>query len=433
MWTPLWIYFVAPPLGMLLAGQTVPHDRGAQRVFCAKLHHHNDKRCIFRCNFARTSSTMSNATNHYDVIIIGTGAGGGTLAAKLAPTGKKILLLERGDYVPREKDNWSTRAVNLEGQVQDQRNVAATATARRCIRTRTTTSAATRSSMARRCSACAKRTSARSGITAASRPPGRSPTTIWNRTTRRPSISITSTASAAKIRPSRRRAALIRIRRSATSRASSNCSDDFAPLGLQPFHTPLGVMLDEKNPRAQQVHPLQHLRRASLPDVREVRCAGARRRPGARVSECHADDQRLRVERLETSASGREVTAVRGAAERRARQTYSADIVVVVLRRDQLRGAAAALGERPAPATASPTARMSVGRHYMGHVNSVLMAISQVPESDGVSEDAFGQRFLLRLGRMEVSDGPHLVRRQAGWRYAAAPARRRSRPASRWT
>ena len=54
--------------------------------------------------------------NHYDVIIIGTGAGGGTLAYKLAPSGKKILLLERGDYVPREKDNWSTRAVNLEAK-----------------------------------------------------------------------------------------------------------------------------------------------------------------------------------------------------------------------------------------------------------------------------------------------------------------------------
>ncbi|MDX1979638.1 MAG: FAD-binding protein [Bryobacteraceae bacterium] len=38
---------------------------------------------------------------HYDVIIIGTGAGGGTLAYKPAPTGKKILLLERGGYLPR--------------------------------------------------------------------------------------------------------------------------------------------------------------------------------------------------------------------------------------------------------------------------------------------------------------------------------------------
>ena len=54
--------------------------------------------------------------NHYDVIIIGSGAGGGTLAYALAPTGKRILIIERGDYVPREKDNWSTRAVNLEGK-----------------------------------------------------------------------------------------------------------------------------------------------------------------------------------------------------------------------------------------------------------------------------------------------------------------------------
>ncbi len=46
------------------------------------------------------------ADNHYDVIIIGTGAGGGTLAHKLAPSGKRILLLERGGFLPREKANW---------------------------------------------------------------------------------------------------------------------------------------------------------------------------------------------------------------------------------------------------------------------------------------------------------------------------------------
>jgi choline dehydrogenase-like flavoprotein len=56
--------------------------------------------------------------SHYDVIIIGTGAGGGTLAAKLAPTGKKILVLERGDYVPREKENWNSAAVNLQARYQ---------------------------------------------------------------------------------------------------------------------------------------------------------------------------------------------------------------------------------------------------------------------------------------------------------------------------
>lgn len=47
----------------------------------------------------------------YDIIIIGTGAGGSTLAHKLAPTGKRILILERGGFVPREKENWDTEAV----------------------------------------------------------------------------------------------------------------------------------------------------------------------------------------------------------------------------------------------------------------------------------------------------------------------------------
>ncbi len=47
----------------------------------------------------------------YDIIIIGTGAGGGTIAAKLAPTGKQILIIERGDFIPREKENWDTEAV----------------------------------------------------------------------------------------------------------------------------------------------------------------------------------------------------------------------------------------------------------------------------------------------------------------------------------
>jgi choline dehydrogenase-like flavoprotein len=52
---------------------------------------------------------------HYDIIIIGTGAGGGTLLHKLAPTGKKILVLERGDFVKRGVENWDSRKVNVEG------------------------------------------------------------------------------------------------------------------------------------------------------------------------------------------------------------------------------------------------------------------------------------------------------------------------------
>ncbi|GAA3368817.1 GMC family oxidoreductase [Streptomyces sannanensis] len=53
---------------------------------------------------------------HYDVVVIGTGAGGGTLAHRLAPTGKRILILERGDYLPRERDNWDSSAVFVRGK-----------------------------------------------------------------------------------------------------------------------------------------------------------------------------------------------------------------------------------------------------------------------------------------------------------------------------
>jgi len=51
LWTALWVYFTAPPLGMILAGLIYRFRRGAHAVFCAKLHHHNRERCIFRCNY----------------------------------------------------------------------------------------------------------------------------------------------------------------------------------------------------------------------------------------------------------------------------------------------------------------------------------------------------------------------------------------------
>jgi choline dehydrogenase-like flavoprotein len=54
----------------------------------------------------------------YDLIIIGSGAGGGTLALELARTGKRILLLERGDYLKRERDNWDSKAVFVDGKYQ---------------------------------------------------------------------------------------------------------------------------------------------------------------------------------------------------------------------------------------------------------------------------------------------------------------------------
>jgi choline dehydrogenase-like flavoprotein len=50
-------------------------------------------------------------TEHYDVIIVGSGAGGGTLA----PSGKRILLLERGDFLARETDNWDPGCAHQAG------------------------------------------------------------------------------------------------------------------------------------------------------------------------------------------------------------------------------------------------------------------------------------------------------------------------------
>jgi aquaporin Z len=51
-WRALWIYFTAPPLGMLAAAEVYVGLRGAHRVLCAKLNHYTARRCIFRCNFA---------------------------------------------------------------------------------------------------------------------------------------------------------------------------------------------------------------------------------------------------------------------------------------------------------------------------------------------------------------------------------------------
>ena len=55
IWTALWVYFTAPPLGMLLAAELYVRQHGIHHVFCAKLHHHNNKRCIFQCNWKQLS------------------------------------------------------------------------------------------------------------------------------------------------------------------------------------------------------------------------------------------------------------------------------------------------------------------------------------------------------------------------------------------
>ena len=158
--------------------------------------------------------------DHYDVVIIGSGAGGGTLAWKLAPSGKRILLLERGRLsAPGAGQLGHQRGVRA-GQVPLQRGVATTRTATSSPPNRTTTSEATPSSTAPPCSVCAR------GLRGDPAPrwplaglaallPG-----VSSRTTPRPSASTTCTARPARIPPMGRVAASSPTRRSSTSRAS---------------------------------------------------------------------------------------------------------------------------------------------------------------------------------------------------------------------
>jgi aquaporin Z len=55
IWHGLWIYFTAPPVGMLLAAQVYIWVKGTHGVICAKLHHANHKRCIFRCGYVKAA------------------------------------------------------------------------------------------------------------------------------------------------------------------------------------------------------------------------------------------------------------------------------------------------------------------------------------------------------------------------------------------
>jgi aquaporin Z len=58
MWTAVWVYFTAPPLGMLAAAELYKRTRGLARVYCAKYHHRNTQRCIFNCEFDQIDSEV---------------------------------------------------------------------------------------------------------------------------------------------------------------------------------------------------------------------------------------------------------------------------------------------------------------------------------------------------------------------------------------
>ena len=153
-------------------------------------------------------------------------------------------------------------------------------------------------------------------------------------------------------------------------------SEDFAAHGLKPFHTPLGVMLGRGESAEESVHPLQHLRRLSLSREREGGRADLLRRPALAYPNVTLLTD-TKVMRLHTSPSGREVTAVE--VERNGqKETYSGSIVVVS---GGAINSAALLLRSANDKHPNGLANGSdvVGRHYMGHVNSVLMALSKCP------------------------------------------------------
>ena len=312
---------------------------------------------------------------HYDIAIIGTGAGGGTLLHALAGRGKRILVLERGDYMPREKANWSTRAVNLEGRYQttevwrDRDGQPLHPHTNYYVGGNTKFYGAALFRLRREDFGEVKHWGGVSPAwpigyedmepyyTAAER--------LYHVHGERGVDPTDPPASAPYPHPAVSHEPRLQ-----------QLHDDWARLGLRPFHVPLGIMLDERNPRASRC-------------IRCETCDGHPCLVGAKsdaqvvaVDPALADPNvtlltNAYVAKLETSASGREVTRLvvtRGGAT----ETHSADVVVVSA------GAinSAALLLRSAsdrhPRGLANGSDM-VGRHYMGHVNSVLMAISRCP------------------------------------------------------
>ena len=153
-------------------------------------------------------------------------------------------------------------------------------------------------------------------------------------------------------------------------------SDDFESLGLRPFHTPLGVMLDEKNPHASKCIRCGTCDGFPCLIYGKSDAQSMRRRSGAAECQRRVDDGRLRRE-IHYDSSGGKVSKV--IVRRNGnREDFSADIVVSSC--GAINSAALLLRSRNDQhphglANSSDT----VGRHYMGHVNSVLMALSKCP------------------------------------------------------
>jgi choline dehydrogenase-like flavoprotein len=311
----------------------------------------------------------------YDVIVIGTGAGGGTLAYRLAPSGKRILLLERGDYVKREIDNWSTRAVNVEGKYQTRETWRDAGGRELHPHTNYGVGGNTKfygAALFRLRREDFRELRHHGGVSPAwpiayedLEPYYTEAERIYRVHGERGADPTDPPAGAPYPHPPVSHEPRIQA-----------LSDDLERQGLRPFHVPLGIMLDETDPRKSPCircgtcdgHPCL----VSAKSDAQVCCVDpALAHPNVTLL------TDARVTRLATSASGRRVTEVH--VERNGvREIHRGDIVVVSC--GAINSAALLLGSASdrhprGLANSSDT----VGRHYMGHVNSVLMAVSKCP------------------------------------------------------
>ncbi len=314
-------------------------------------------------------------SNQHDVIIIGTGAGGGTLAYALAATGKRILLVERGDYVPREKANWNPRAVNLEGKYQtkeewrDKDGKPLHPHTNYYVGGNTKFYGAALFRLRKQDFGELRHSGGISPAWPISyddlEPYYLKAEQLYHVHGERGVDPTDPPASGPYPHPPVSHEPRIQ-----------QLSDDLTRLGLRPFHVPLGIQLDEKNPRTSKC-------------IRCDTCDGfpclVHAKSDAQVLCVDPALQYPNVElltntyvvRLETGPGGREVKKVM-VQRNGANEEYSADIVVVSC------GAinSAALLLRSAndkhPRGLANSSDV-VGRHYMGHVNSVLMVIAKCP------------------------------------------------------
>ena len=316
-----------------------------------------------------------NSSNHYDVIIIGSGAGGGTLAYKLAPSGKRILLLERGNFVRREKENWSSKAVNIEGRYQTTEHWRDTDGKDLHPHTNYYVGGNTKFYGA------ALFRLRKEDFSDIQHHGGISPAWPISYDELEPYYAVAEklyhvhgTRGEDPTEPAR--SGDYPYPAVSHEPRLQHLANDFAEAGARPFHTPLGIQIDEKNPteskclRCNTCDGFPCLVHAKS-DAEVVAVRPALRYPNVTL----VTDGK--VERLTTDASGREVTGVE-VTRNGEHEIFRGDIVVVSC---GAINSAALLLKSANDKHPNGLANGSdvVGRHYMGHINSVVMAISRCP------------------------------------------------------